>query len=46
MLKGKMRLNDYFASLNGEKKFAVFSLDDPLPFIAETLMLPYLWRTR
>ena len=46
VLKGKMRLNDYFASLNGEKKFAVFSLDDPLPFIAETLMLPYLWRTR
>ena len=46
MLKGKMRLKDYLASLNGEKEFAVFSLDDPLPFIAETLILPYLWKTR
>ena len=46
VLKGKMAFKDYFISLKGEKDFAVFSLVDPLPFIAETLMLPYLWKTR
>jgi len=47
MLSGNMMLKDYFASLNnGEKEFAVLSLSDPLPFIMETLMLPYLWKTR
>lgn len=46
MLKGKIKFKDYLASLNGEIEFAVFSLDDPLPFIAETLMLLYLWKTR
>lgn len=46
ILKGKMKLRDYLISLRGEKEFAVFSLDDPLPFIGETLMLPYLWKTR
>jgi len=46
ILKGKMKLRDYLISLQGEKEFAVFSLDDPLPFIGETLMLPYLWVIR
>jgi predicted ATP-grasp superfamily ATP-dependent carboligase len=46
ILKGKMRITDYLHSLKGKKEFAVFSLDDPLPFIAEILMLPYLWRKR
>ena len=45
-LKGNMKLRDYISTLRGEKEFAVFSLDDPLPFIAETLALPYLWITR
>ena len=45
--RGNMMIKDYFASLNnGEKEFAVFSLNDPLPFIMETLTLPYLWKTR
>ena len=45
--RGNMKIKDYFASLNnGKKEFAVFSLSDPLPFIVETLMLPYLWKTR
>lgn len=46
VLKGKMRIRDYLVSLKGEKEFAVLSLNDPLPFIAETLMLLYLWKTR
>jgi D-aspartate ligase len=42
-----MRIRDYFTSLNNcDKEFAVFSLNDPVPFIMETLMLPYLWKTR
>lgn len=45
--RGNMRIRDYFASLNnGAKEFAVFSISDPLPFIMETVMLPYLWKTR
>ena len=46
ILKGNMKLRDYASSLKGEKVFAVLSLDDPLPFVAETLMLLYLWKTR
>lgn len=46
LMNGKMNLKDYLLSLKGEKEFAVFSFDDPLPFIAETLLLPYLWGVR
>ena len=46
LLKGKIGLNDYIRSLKGKKQFAVFSIKDPLPFIAELCMLPYLWRKR
>lgn len=46
ILKGNLKLKDYISSLKGEKEFAVLSLNDPLPFIAETLMLPYLWLIR
>ncbi|MCW7079144.1 MAG: hypothetical protein OCU16_06430 [Candidatus Methanospirare jalkutatii] len=46
ILKGNMTLREYLSSLKGEKEFAVFSFNDPLPFIAETLMLPYLWKIR
>jgi predicted ATP-grasp superfamily ATP-dependent carboligase len=46
VMKGNMKLRDYVSSLKGEKKFAVLSLDDPLPFVVETLMLLYLWKTR
>jgi len=33
-------------SLKGEREFAVLSLKDPLPFVIELLLLPYLWRKR
>ena len=46
LLRGKMSLREYITSLKGEKEFAVLSKDDPLPFIAETLTLPYLWVVR
>lgn len=44
--KGNMSLSGYMNSLNGERVFAVLSLSDPMPFIAESLLLPYLWITR
>jgi len=46
ILKGKLRINDYLLSLKGEKEYAVWSLRDPLPFVMEFLLLPYLWKTR
>ena len=44
--KGRMKIKDYLNSLKGKKEFAVFSLKDPLPFVAELLLFPYLWRKR
>jgi len=46
MIKGRMSLKSYWQSLKGKKEFAVLSLDDPLPFITEFLMIPYLWLKR
>jgi D-aspartate ligase len=46
LLKGRLRFGDYINSLKGKKQFAVFSFKDPLPFIMELLMLPYLWKKR
>jgi D-aspartate ligase len=46
VMNGNMKLRDYVSSLKGEKEFAVLSLSDPLPFIVETVMLLYLWKTR
>ena len=46
MARGRMRLKDYFQSMKGEKEFAVLSLRDPLPFLGELFLLPYLWRKR
>ena len=42
IIKGRMRIRDYLASMKGTKTFAVFSARDPAPFFAELLMLPYL----
>jgi len=44
--KRKMTLGEYIRTLHGEKEFAVFSLRDPLPFLGELFMLPYLMRKR
>ena len=44
--RGNLKVNEYLNSLRGKKEFAVFSIDDPLPFIFETILLPYLKKTR
>jgi predicted ATP-grasp superfamily ATP-dependent carboligase len=46
LCKGRMTLNDYFRSLRGKKHFAVLSMAEPLPFFAELVILPYLWKRR
>ncbi len=46
ILKRNLKLTDYLNSLRGDRHFAVLSLDDPLPFVAEIIMSPYLWRKR
>ncbi len=46
ILKGRMHYREYLDSLRGEKEFAVFSWDDPVPFAMEILRLPTLWKKR
>ena len=47
LVRGRMRLRDYFSSLKGKKEFAPnLSLHDPLPFLMEFILLPYLWKKR
>jgi predicted ATP-grasp superfamily ATP-dependent carboligase len=43
---GRMSIRDYVSSMRGKKHFAVLSTRDPLPFFAEFLLIPYLWRKR
>jgi len=43
---GRLKFKTYLDSLKGKKEFAVFSTKDPLPFIMECIMAPYLWRKR
>ena len=44
ILTGNMTLRQYIITITGNKIFGTLSSDDPLPFIAETLMLPVLSR--
>ncbi len=46
IVKGNMKIADYIASMRGKKEFAVFCLDDPLPFFAEIVISPYLFKKR
>jgi len=46
IVKGKMQIRDYIKSMSGKKEFAVFDIDDPLPFFAEIAMIPYLLKKR
>ena len=41
MLARRLSVRQYLASLSGDITDAVFSLDDPLPFIADLLLAPY-----
>ena len=44
--KGRLSLTEYLKTLSGDKRFAVFSIKDPLPFFIEMLLIPYLWIKR
>ncbi len=44
--KGRMSVSDYLKSLKGTRNDAVLSVSDPLPFVMEVLMSPYLWMKR
>jgi D-aspartate ligase len=46
IVKGRLKIGDYLKSMKGKKEFAVFSLNDPLPFLIEVALLPYLWIKR
>lgn len=46
IIRGRMSISEYLRSLKGEKEFAVFSLNDPLPFFTELLIFPYLLKKR
>lgn len=45
LLQGRMTAHQYVRTISGNKVFGSLSSDDPLPFVAETLMAPILcWR--
>jgi len=46
LLGRRMTVKTYIQSLHGKKEFAVLSLRDPLPFLIELLLMPYLWWKR
>ncbi len=46
IIKGRMTLVEYIFSMKGPKEYAVFSWNDPLPFIVELMLIPYLWIKR
>jgi predicted ATP-grasp superfamily ATP-dependent carboligase len=44
--RGKMNISTYLRSWRGKKTFAVWNLKDPLPFLVEILMVPYIMKIR
>lgn len=42
IFRGKMTFKQYIHSLSGKKIFSSLCIEDPFPFIAETLMIPIL----
>jgi len=46
VLAGRMKFSEYLSSFKGKKEFAVTSFEDPLPFIAELVMLPFLLKRK
>ena len=42
MLQGRMTTRQYVRTVTGKKVFGALSSEDPLPFVAETLMIPVL----
>jgi predicted ATP-grasp superfamily ATP-dependent carboligase len=46
ILLGRMSPMDYLRTFTGGTRDAVFSLSDPLPFVVELALIPYLWLKR
>jgi len=46
ILSGRLTVRQYLASLSGDTEFAVLSLSDPLPFVADLLLVPYYTKHR
>jgi predicted ATP-grasp superfamily ATP-dependent carboligase len=46
ILRGRMGVMEYFQSLSRGTRDAVLSLRDPLPFLVEIALIPYLWVKR
>jgi len=46
IIKGNMTVKDFVDSYKGITEFAVFSWSDPMPFLGELLLLPYLYKMR
>lgn len=46
ILKGRMKVCEYISSLKGKKEYAVWLPQDPLPFLFEIFLLPWLFKTR
>lgn len=46
ILAGRLTMRQYLASMSGDTEFAVLSFSDPLPFVADLLLLPYYMKHR
>lgn len=46
LLKRRLSLSEYFRTLKGKKELAVFSWDDPWPFMVELFRAPVMWLQR
>jgi D-aspartate ligase len=46
IIRGRLNITNYLQSLKGEKEYAVWAKDDPLPFLCEIILLPYLFMKR
>ena len=46
LFKGRMKLTEYLNTCKGRKEFAVWSVQDPMPFMVEMVLLPYLWKKK
>jgi len=41
ILAGRLTVSQYLTSMSGDVEFAVLSLGDPLPFVADVFLVPY-----
>jgi len=46
ILAGRLTVRQYLASISGDTEFAVLWLSDPLPFVADILLVPYHMKQR